>query len=140
MSIRSKLTLSYLFLFLLVAIAGAAAYWSAERWRRAAHELTRAYNQGIAAERLRADIFRQIAAGTEFISGDRGAKAEFDEVQKRVEEQMEKLKRSARTLEETDHLEALEETQKELVYFAGNIFEPAAQGLRNPKMVPVEKL
>lgn len=38
MSIRSELTLSYLFLFLLVAAIGAAAFWSAERWRRAAFE------------------------------------------------------------------------------------------------------
>ncbi len=140
MSIRSKLTSSYLFLLLLVVFAGAAAYWSAERWRRAASELTRAYSQGIAAERLRADIFRQIAAGTDFISGDRGAKKEFEEIQKRVEEQMAKLKGSAKTPEETDHLEALAETQKELVYFAGNIFVPLAQTRQNPKADAAEKL
>jgi len=140
MSIRSKLTLSYLFLLLMVLTIGVAAFWAAGRWRRSAAELSRAYGQGIAAERLRADIYRQISAGNDFLSGDRKAQADFWEIQKRVAEQMEKLKASARTPEEVDHLEALEETQKELVYFARNIFDPFNQASQNPKMVPAEKL
>ncbi len=140
MSIRSKLTLSYLFLFLLVVGVGAAAFWAAARWRHAASELTRAYSQGVAAERLRADIFRQIAAAGDFISGDRQAREEFFELQKRVETQMVKLRGSTGTPEEADHLGALEETQKELVYFAGNIFDPAGRARQNPNVVPAEKL
>jgi len=140
MTIRSKLSLSYLSLLFAVVTVGVAALWATGKWRNSAVELTRAYGQGVAAERLRTDIYRQIAAGTDFISGDRGAKKEFEEIQRRVEEQMEKLKRSARTPEETDHLEALEETQKELVYFAGNIFVPLALTRQNPKADAAEKL
>lgn len=140
MTIRSKLTVSYVFLFIVVLAIGAAAFRASGRWRRSAAELSRAYNQGIAAERLRADIYRQISAGSDFLSGDKNAKVDFWGIQERVGRQMEKLKSEAKTPEETDHLEALEETQRELVYFAQNIFQPSAAGLQNPKERPVEKL
>ena len=140
MSIRSKLTLSYLFLFMVVAATGAATFWASGRWRRSAAELSRAYNQGIAAERLRADIYRQISAGSDFLSGDRKAKPDFWNIQERVVQQLGKLKLAAETEEETDHLEALEETQKELVYFAQNIFRPSITAVRNPRERPAEKL
>lgn len=140
MNIRSKLTVSYLLLFAVVATIGIAAFWVSGRWRRLMVELSRTYNQDIVAERLRADIYRQISAGYDFISGDRDAEPNFWEIQARVAEQVEKLKLAAKTPEETDHLEALEETQKELVYFAQNIFKPAVQVFQNPKEQPAEKL
>lgn len=140
MTIRSKLILSYLFLFLVVLAIGASAFWASGRWRSAAAELSRAYNQGIAAERLRADIYRQISSGSDFLSGDIEAKTGFWSIQKRVAMQMEKLKAAAKSEEETDHLEALEETQRELVYVAQNIFQPSSAGVRNPKERPAEKL
>ncbi len=140
MSIRSRLTLSYVLLFVVVLTIATAAFWASGGWRRSAAELSRAYNQGIAAERLRADIYRQISAGSDFLSGDKNAQADFWNIQKRVVEQMEKLKSAAKTPEESDHLEALEETQKELVYFAQNIFQPTATAPRNPKVPPAEKL
>ena len=140
MTIRSKLTLSYLFLFLVVLAVGAVAFWASKRWRSAVAELSRAYNQGIAAERLRADIYRQISSGSDFLSGDREAEADFWEIQKRVAGQMEKLKAAAKSEEETDHLEALEETQRELVYVAQNVFRPSGAGVYNPRERPAEKL
>lgn len=139
MTIRAKLTLSYLLLFLVVLAVGVVAFWASRRWRSAAGELSRAYNQGIAAERLRADIYRQISAGRNFLAGDREAETDFWSIQERVGNQMGKLKAEAKSPEETDHLEGLEETQKELVYVAQNIFRPAA-ALPNPKEPPAEKL
>ncbi|MCI0330432.1 MAG: ATP-binding protein [candidate division Zixibacteria bacterium] len=140
MSIRSRLTLSYVLLFLVVLAIGTAALWASRRWRRSAADLSRAYNQGVAAERLRADIYRQISAGSDFLSGDRSAEPDFWSIQERVVQQMGQLKSAAETEEETDHLEALEETQRELVYVAQNIFKPSAAGARNPKERRAERL
>jgi len=45
MSIRSKLTLSYVFLLLMVLAIGVVAFWAAGRWLHVADQLTRACNQ-----------------------------------------------------------------------------------------------
>lgn len=140
MTIRSKLILSYLFLLVAVLCIGVSAYWSARNWRHSATELTRTHNQGTAAERLRADIYRQIAAGTHFVSGSRGSEKDFWEIQPRVAAEMQRLKSAARAPEEIDHLGALEETQRELVYFAKEIFASSAKTGHSPKADPGEKL
>jgi signal transduction histidine kinase len=90
---------------------------------KAADELSELYAQSIRAEQLRWNTQRQINYSLDFILGDKDAEIEFGNIQENTQSLIEELRSNSKNDIETDLIEALEETQYELVWLMNRFFE-----------------
>lgn len=127
MTIRSKLILGYAILLAIVLAIAGASIWSIMGWSRAAEKLSAAYSKGLLAERLRANMTRQISYGRDFIYGEKNSKENFWQAQDVTTELLSELKADASGEDELDHISGLSETQYELVWVMTGLFEREAE-------------
>jgi signal transduction histidine kinase len=131
MKIKSKLIFSYAVMLAIVLGISGAALWSIMGWSRAAGKLSDTYGQGLLAERLRANMTRQINYAERFLDGDRMSKAGFLETQAVTAALLNELKAGESSEDEADHIRGLNETQYELAWVMQRLFE-REDGLSDP--------
>lgn len=123
MKIRSRLILIYGIMIILLLLVGFFSLTSILNLGRAADELSELYAQSIRAEQLRWNTQRQINYSQDFILGDEKAEGEFGDIQENTQALINELRTNAKSEIETDLIEALEETQYELVWLMNRFFE-----------------
>jgi len=128
MTIRSKLVFVYSATLILFAVVGLAYYWAIDHWQNAANELTSIYAQDTRAEQLRATILRQTSHALDFLAGSTPSEAEVRRLREPAAGWLAELKAHAKSREESDHIEGLEETHTELLWVLDRIFRAAGAG------------
>jgi CHASE3 domain sensor protein len=123
MKIRSRLLLIYGIMITLLLLVGFFSLTSILNLGKAADELSELYAQSIRAEQLRWNTQRQINYSLDFILGDKDAEIEFGNIQENTQSLIEELRSNSKNDIETDLIEALEETQYELVWLMNRFFE-----------------
>lgn len=123
MKIRSRLLLIYGIMIILLLLVGFFSLTSILNLGKAADELSELYAQSIRAEQLRWNTQRQINYSLDFILGDKGAEVEFGNIQENTQSLIDELRANSKNDIETDLIEALEETQYELVWLMNRFFE-----------------
>ncbi|MCZ7625711.1 MAG: MCP four helix bundle domain-containing protein [Candidatus Methylomirabilis sp.] len=140
MLIRTKLRIGYLVIFVLALCIGLVMIWAMHGWRAATEDLTYAHAQGLKAERLRGDLYRQIKEILDrLVSGDRSARQEFDALGVALEDELAGLRRHARTPEERERVHALVEAHQQVTLLAREIFDLLATGSRDRAVPKVER-
>lgn len=98
MLIRTKLRIGYLVIFTLVVCIGLVMVWALRRWEAGVGDLTYSHAQSLRAERLRGDLYRQIKEILDrFVSGDRSARGEFENLGVRVEGELADLRKHSQS-------------------------------------------
>lgn len=131
MTVRAKLTFSYIVMLVIVVAIAGASIWSILDWKKAASELSWTYARSMLAERLRASMSRQINSGREYISGDKSGRNDFFEADKITLRLIDELRVGSIGDDELDHIRGLQETHFELVWIANQIF---AQGFDSSRI------
>lgn len=122
MNIRSKLFIFYSTMLIAVLIVGAVSIRTIMQWRKAADNLLLMRSKSLEAEKIRAGMFRQINNGLDFLADNADFQSEYSRLKKQVLKRLDNLKQNAKTQEEIDHLEGLEETRFELNWMLDNIY------------------
>ena len=123
MKIRSRLILIYSIIITLLLLVGFFSLTSILDLGKAADELSEMYSQSIRAEQLRWNTQRQINYSLDFILGEKDAREDFENIQENTGALIEELRTNSKSYVETDLIEALEETQYELVWLMKRFFE-----------------
>jgi len=131
MTIRSRLILIYGVIITLLLLVGFFSLRSILDLGKAADQLSEMYAQSIRAEQLRWNTQRQINYALDFILGEQDAEDEFGNIQKNTQSLIDELRTNSKNIIETDLIEALEETQYELVWLMNRFFE---RGRQNPSI------
>jgi len=126
MTIRSKLILVYGATLVLFVGMGLGYYWAIDHWQTAAGELSSIYAQDTRAEQLRSAILRQTNHALDFLAGSTAAEAEVRRLSEPAAGWLAELKAHAKSREESDHIEGLEETHTELMWILDRLFRSAA--------------
>lgn len=127
MKIRSRLILIYGIMIILLLLVGFFSLTSILNLGKAADELSEMYAQSIRAEQLRWNTQRQINYSLDFILGELDAQEDFKKIQINTDSIINELRANSQTDIETDLIEALEETQYELVWLMNRFFEKGGQ-------------
>ncbi len=135
MTIKTKLIFGYaVILAFVLAIAG-SSYWAIRRWGGAAEELSSTYNSVLTAERLRANMTRQINFGRDFIYGDLAGAEEFREARNLSSDILNELKKNALNEDEMDHIKGLEVTHYELAWVIEGLLAKSPQLSSRPDAI-----
>jgi len=127
MKIRSRLLLIYGIIIILLLLVGFFSLTSILNLGKAADELSEMYSQSIRAEQLRWNTQRQINYSLDFILGDIDAREDFENIQENTQALIDDLRTNSKNYVESDLIEALEETQYELVWLMKRFFEKSNQ-------------
>jgi len=133
MSLRGKLLFSYGAMLLVVLSIVVGSHVASKRWRVTADHLSRTYEQGVSAERLRWDIREMIDLGIESLRLPEEAHGrQMVDLSGQVDSLLGWMRISARessdTDLETDHLAAFEETYRELTWIIASIQAARTEG------------
>jgi signal transduction histidine kinase len=131
MSLRGRLQLGLALLLILTLGAGGVAIWAVQHWQSATAELLSAQAQGLRAQRLIGDLYRQIKEVLDtIVTDDPDARAEFFQLGGGVEENFAELDRHARSPEELRRITALHAAYGAVVAIAREIFDHLEGGRR----------
>ena len=140
MLIRTKLHIGYLVIFVLAVCIGLAMIWAVRTWQAATDEFTYSHAQSLRAERLRGDMYRQIKEILDrLVSGDRSARQEFEALGLGLEQEFSDLRNHARTQEEKERVQQLEEAHRRVTMLVREIFELLATGARERAVQKLER-
>lgn len=115
-------------MILALLIVAGFSIWVVLGWRHAAEKLTGLHEQSVRAERLRANVYRQVDLASTYLMGKDAAEQDFTDAQRISVNLLEELKGNSTGQREFDHIEGIEETQYELVWIMGKFF---ASGYRS---------
>lgn len=124
MTVRTKLQITYLGMFLSMLFVGGVAIWAIENWNATANELTHAYHQGLQAEKLRGNIYRQIKETLfAFMDGEdpRSVERVFNQLEDEIKRQFDELQGNVRTQEERRHVRDLQHTHQQIADWMHNL-------------------
>lgn len=131
MSLRGKLHLGLVLMLVLTLGTGGVAIWAVQSWQSATADLVSDHAQGLRAQRLVGDLYRQIKEVLDrVVSDDRDARAEFVQLGGGVEETFAEMNRHARSAEERGRITALHAAYQRVVQIAQEIFEHLEGGRR----------
>lgn len=131
MSLRGKLHVGLALMLVLTLGTGGVAIWAVQGWQSATEELFHAHAQGLRAQRLVGDLYRQIKEVLDrFVSDDRDARAEFVQLGSGLEGAFAELDRHARSADELRRITALYDAYRRVVEVAGEIFDRLERGSR----------
>lgn len=140
MLIRTKLRIGYLVIFTLVVCIGLVMVWALRGWEAAVQDLTVSHAQGLRAERLRGDLYRQIKEILDrFVSGDRSARGEFENLGVRVEGELANLRKHSQSRAEQERIQELEAAHRQVTKLVEEIFELLEKGVRERAIRRVER-
>lgn len=140
MSLRSKLQLGIALMLVLTVGTGAVAIWAVQSWQSATSELVSAHAQGLAAQRLVGDLYRQIKEVLDrLVSDDQDARAEFFQLGGRVEGALAELNLHARSAQELRRITALHDAYRRVVEIAREIFHDLEGGRRTEALRLMEE-
>jgi signal transduction histidine kinase len=128
MTIRAKLIWVYVTTLFLFFGMGLSYYLAIDHWEAAAGQLSAIYAQDTRAEQLRSAILRQTGHALDFLAGSADAETEVRRLAGPAADRLTELKSHAKSVEESDHIEGLEETHTELMWVLERIFRSAAAG------------
>ncbi len=130
-SLRGKLHLGLAVMLVLTLGAGGVAIWAVGSWQSATDELVTAHAQGLLAQRVVGDLYRQIKALLDrVVTDDPDAGAEFAELGGGVQAAVNDLYGHARSAEERQRIRALQDAHRTVVDVAGRVFEHLERGRR----------
>lgn len=131
MSLKGKLHIGLALMLVLTLGAGGVAIWAVQSWQSSTAEIVSAQAQGLRAQRLVGDLYRQIKEVLDkIVSGDPDARAEFVQVGSGVEGTFAELNHHARSAEELQRITALHVAYERVVEIAGEIFDHLEGGQR----------
>ncbi len=131
MSLRGKLQVGLALMLVLTLGAGGVAIWAVQSWQSATGELVSAQAQGLRAQRLVGDLYRQIKEVLDkVVSGDPDARAEFVQLGSGVEGTFTELNRHASSALERQRITALHAAYERVVDISNEIFDYIEQGRR----------
>ncbi|MGH7405116.1 MAG: ATP-binding protein [Candidatus Methylomirabilales bacterium] len=131
MSLRGKLHLGLAVMLVLTLGTGGVAIWAVGSWQSATDELVTAHAQGLLAQRVVGDLYRQIKELLDrVVTDDPDAGAEFAELGGGVQAAFNDLYGHARSAEERQRIRALQDAHRTVVDVAGRIFEHLERGKR----------
>lgn len=140
MLIRTKLRIGYLAIFILVVCIGLVMVRALRGWEAAAQDLAVSHAQGLRAERLRGDLYRQIKEILDrFVSGDRGARGEFESLGVMVEGALAELQQHAQSTVEQERIQDLETAHRQVTTLVQEIFALLESGAREQAVQRVER-
>jgi signal transduction histidine kinase len=140
MLIRTKLRIGYLVIFTLVVCIGLVMVWALRSWETAVQDLTFSHAQGLRAERLRGDLYRQIKEILDrFVSGDRSARGEFESLGVMVEGELADLQKHSQSSAEQDRIQELEVAHRQVTKLVREIFKLLENGAREQAIQRVER-
>jgi signal transduction histidine kinase len=140
MLIRTKLRIGYVVIFTLVVCIGLVMVWALRSWEAAVQDLAVSHAQGLRAERLRGDLYRQIKEILDrFVSGDRSARSEFENLGVRVEGELDDLRAHSQSMAEQDQIRELEAAHRQVTTLVREIFELLENGARERAIQRVER-
>lgn len=140
MLIRTKLRIGYLAIFILVVCIGLVMVRALRGWEAAAQDLAVSHAQGLRAERLRGDLYRQIKEILDrFVSGDRGARGEFESLGVMVEGALAELQQHAQSTVEQERIQDLETAHRQVTTLVREIFALLESGAREQAVQRVER-
>ncbi len=131
MSLRGKLHLGLAVMLVLTLGTGGVAIWAVGSWQSATDELVTAHAQGLLAQRVVGDLYRQIKELLDrVVTDDPDAGAEFAELGGGVQAAFNDLYDHARSAEERQRIRALQDAHRTVVGVAGRVFEHLERGRR----------
>ena len=140
MLIRTKLQIGYLVIFILAVCIGLTMIWAVRTWQGATDDFAYSHAQSLRAERLRGDLYRQIKEILDrLVSGDRQAKQEFELFGMGLEVEFANLRGRAKTNEERELLQGLEQAHQRVTRLVQETFALLARGARDLAVQKVER-
>lgn len=132
MSLRSKLLLSYGAMLVVALGIVVGSHATSKRWRATADHLSRTYEQGVSAERLRWDIRELIEIGIESLHPEDTPGLQIENLTGQIDSLLDWMRVSARSTSdndlEADHLAGFEETYRELIWIIESIQTAKTEG------------